>query len=75
LLHARTRSRRANAYARDRVVFGRPIGQNQGVQFPIAEAHIEIEAADLMRWPARPNSTEPHDIARYKTYIPFKYYK
>lgn len=39
-------------YARDRVVFGRPIGQNQGVQFPIAEAHIEIEAADLMRWRA-----------------------
>ena len=34
------------------VVFGRPIGQNQGVQFPIAEAHIEIEAADLMRWRA-----------------------
>ena len=39
-------------YARDRVVFGRPIGQNQGVQFPIAEAHIELEAADLMRWRA-----------------------
>ncbi|PHJ07869.1 acyl-CoA dehydrogenase [Pseudomonas aeruginosa] len=36
----------------DRVVFGRPIGQNQGVQFPIAEAHIEVEAADLMRWRA-----------------------
>ncbi len=29
-----------------------PIGQNQGVQFPIAEAHIEVEAADLMRWRA-----------------------
>ena len=43
---------KACAYARDRVVFGRPIGQNQGVQFPIAEAHIEIEAADLMRWRA-----------------------
>jgi acyl-CoA dehydrogenase len=36
-------------YAGERVVFGRPIGQNQGVQFPLAEAHIEIEAADLMR--------------------------
>lgn len=35
-------------YVRERVVFGRPIGQNQGVQFPIAEAHIEIEAAALM---------------------------
>jgi acyl-CoA dehydrogenase len=39
-------------YAGVRVVFGRPIAQNQGVQFPIAEAHIEVEAADLMRWRA-----------------------
>jgi acyl-CoA dehydrogenase len=39
-------------YARERVVFGRPIGANQGVQFPIAQAHIELEAADLMRWRA-----------------------
>ena len=39
-------------YAKERVVFGRPIGQNQGVQFPIAEAYIEVEAADLMRWRA-----------------------
>ena len=36
---------RATAYAKDRVVFDRPIGQNQGVQFPIARAYIEIEAA------------------------------
>ncbi len=43
---------RATRYARERVVFGRPIGQNQGVQFPIAEAAIEIEAADLMRYRA-----------------------
>jgi len=43
---------RVTAYVKDRVVFGRPIGQNQGVQFPIAEAHIEVEAADLMRWQA-----------------------
>ena len=43
---------RAAKYASERVVFGRPIGQNQGVQFPIAEAHIEVEAADLMRWRA-----------------------
>ena len=34
------------------MVFGRPIGQNQGVQFPIAEAYIEIGAANLMRWNA-----------------------
>lgn len=39
-------------YAKDRVVFGRPIGQNQGVAFPIAEAYIEIEAANLMRFRA-----------------------
>jgi len=40
---------RATKYANDRVVFGRPIGQNQGVQFPIARAHVNVEAADLMR--------------------------
>ena len=39
-------------YAGERVVFGRPIGQNQGVQFPIAEAYIEVEAANLMRFDA-----------------------
>jgi acyl-CoA dehydrogenase len=39
-------------YANERVVFGRPIGKNQGVQFPIAEAHIELEAANLMRFEA-----------------------
>ncbi|HQW10273.1 MAG TPA: acyl-CoA dehydrogenase family protein [Steroidobacteraceae bacterium] len=43
---------RAAAYAGRRVVFGRPIGQNQGVQFPLAEAYIEIEAANLMRFEA-----------------------
>jgi acyl-CoA dehydrogenase len=43
---------RATAYASDRVVFGRPIGQNQGVQFPIAKAHAAVEAADLMRYKA-----------------------
>jgi acyl-CoA dehydrogenase len=39
-------------YAGERVVFGRPIGRNQGVQFPIAEAYIELEAANLMRFKA-----------------------
>jgi acyl-CoA dehydrogenase len=43
---------KVSAYAKERIVFGRPIGQNQGVQFPIAEAHIEVEAANLMRWEA-----------------------
>ena len=43
---------RSAAYARDRVVFGRPIGTNQGVQFPIARAFMHAEAASLMRWKA-----------------------
>lgn len=43
---------RAVARANERVVFGRPIGQNQGVQFPIAQAHMAIAAADLMRYRA-----------------------
>jgi alkylation response protein AidB-like acyl-CoA dehydrogenase len=42
----------ASAYASEREVFGRPIGANQGVQFPIARAHMAIEAAALMRWKA-----------------------
>jgi acyl-CoA dehydrogenase len=42
----------ASRYASERVVFGRPIGANQGVQFPIARAHAAVEAADLMRWKA-----------------------
>lgn len=43
---------KVSEYVKERKVFGRPIGQNQGVQFPIAEAHIEIEAANLMRFEA-----------------------
>jgi acyl-CoA dehydrogenase len=43
---------RVTKYVKDRVVFDRPIGQNQGVQFPIAECYIEVEAANLMRWKA-----------------------
>lgn len=43
---------RATAYARDRIVFDRPIGQNQGIQFPLARAHVNVEAADLMRFKA-----------------------
>ncbi|MFN3522732.1 MAG: acyl-CoA dehydrogenase family protein [Phenylobacterium sp.] len=39
---------KASAYAKERVVFGRPIGQNQGVQFPIARAYAEVRAAKLM---------------------------
>jgi acyl-CoA dehydrogenase len=43
---------KVNAYAKERVVFGRAIGANQGVQFPIAEAYMEVEAANLMRFRA-----------------------
>ena len=44
--------RKACRYANERVVFGRPIGQNQGIQFPLATAHAHLEAADLMRFRA-----------------------
>jgi len=43
---------RATKYAKERVVFDRPIGQNQGIQFPIAQAYIDVRAADLMRFEA-----------------------
>ena len=43
---------RAAKYASERVVFGRAIGSNQGIQFPIAQAHAQIEAADLVRYQA-----------------------
>ncbi len=43
---------RASSYAGQREVFGRPIGQNQGVQYPIAQSYAAIEAADLMRYKA-----------------------
>src|SRR5438093_740182 len=43
---------RASKYATNRVVFGRPIGMNQGIQFPIAKAYAHVEAADLMRFAA-----------------------
>jgi len=43
---------KASAYARERIVFDRPIGQNQGIQFPIAKSYINLRAADLMRFQA-----------------------
>ena len=43
---------RASAYAKDRIVFDRPIGKNQGVAFPIAQAYVRVRAADLMRYHA-----------------------
>jgi acyl-CoA dehydrogenase len=62
---------RATKYANDRQVFGRPIGQNQGIQFPLAEAFIELEAASLMRWracekiDARQNAGAEANMAKY----------
>jgi acyl-CoA dehydrogenase len=62
---------RAAKYAKERRVFNRPIGQNQGVQFPIAEAFIEVEAANLMRWQAcaridaRENAGAEANMAKY----------
>jgi len=44
--------RRATEYAKHRIVFNRPIGQNQGIQFPIARAYVNLEAANLMRFRA-----------------------
>ena len=43
---------KVSAYAKERIVFGRPIGQNQGVQFPIARSFVNVEAASLMRFEA-----------------------
>ena len=43
---------KVTSYVKDRIVFGRPIGQNQGVQFPIAKAYVNLEAANLMRYRA-----------------------
>ncbi len=43
---------KARRYGSERIVFGRPIGQNQGVQFPIARAYANVRAADLMRYEA-----------------------
>lgn len=62
---------RAAKYANDRMVFGRAIGKNQGVQFPIADAFIELEAANLMRWKAcekidgRENAGAEANMAKY----------
>jgi acyl-CoA dehydrogenase len=44
--------KRSCDYAKERVVFNRPIGQNQGIQFPLARAHVNVESADLMRMKA-----------------------
>jgi acyl-CoA dehydrogenase len=62
---------RATRYANERKVFGRAIGQNQGIQFPLAEAFIELEAASLMRWracekiDARQNAGAEANMAKY----------
>ncbi|HEY4352990.1 MAG TPA: acyl-CoA dehydrogenase family protein [Paraburkholderia sp.] len=52
---------KVSQYAKERIVFGRPIGQNQGVQFPIARSFVNVEAASLMRFEAarRFDANEP----------------
>lgn len=54
---------KAVSYAKERVVFDRPIGQNQGVQFPIAQAYAKVCAADLMRYKAASLFDEGKDCA------------
>src|SRR3546814_14545988 len=49
---------KASAYAQERSLFGKPIGTNQGVQFPIAKAYADMRAAELMVY---------HAAARYET--------
>jgi alkylation response protein AidB-like acyl-CoA dehydrogenase len=59
---------RSTEYAKTRVVFGRPIGSNQGVQFPLAEAYARLAAADLVRWQAvrlHELDADPKDVGRY----------
>jgi acyl-CoA dehydrogenase len=53
---------KATAYAKERVLFGRPIGQNQGVQFPIARAYAQMRAAGLMVYEAARKYEEGRDI-------------
>ena len=59
---------KATAYVSERVVFGRPIGANQGVQFPIAQAHAQIEAADLCATRLRGSSTRVFLAAPRRTW-------
>lgn len=53
---------KATAYAKERIVFDRPIGKNQGVQFPIAAAFAQTEAADLMRYKAAARFDTGHKV-------------
>jgi acyl-CoA dehydrogenase len=51
---------KVSTYAKERIVFDRPIGQNQGVQFPIARAYVNVEAASLMRFEAARMTSDRH---------------
>src|SRR5690606_42032178 len=51
---------RASRYAGERIIFGRPIGQNQGIQFPIAQAYARMRAAELMLHEAMNRRSEEH---------------
>jgi acyl-CoA dehydrogenase len=59
---------RSTEYAKGRVVFGRPIGSNQGVQFPLADAYARMAAADLVRWHAvhlHESDADPKEVGKY----------
>ena len=65
---------RSTAYAKQRVVFGRPIGSNQGVQFPLAEAYARLVAADLVRWEAVrrfESDADPKEVGRHANVAKF----
>ena len=57
--------RRASVYAKDRVVFGRPIGQNQGIQHPLADSWMKLEAARLMIYQAAKMYDEGYSTGEY----------
>lgn len=59
---------RSTEYAKSRVVFGRPIGSNQGIQFPLADAYARLVAADLVRWRAArlyEGDADPKEVGAY----------
>ena len=57
--------RKAVQYAKERIVFNRPIGQNQGIQHPLAECWAELEAANLMTFKAANLYDQGHDVGHY----------
>ena len=65
--------RKASDYGKERVLFGRPIGQNQGVQFPIARAYAQMRAAKLMVHQAAALYEAGRDLAEHVLGLPRSY--